>query len=35
MPQINKTMKQFLSQPAQSIGLNFTAATVSDVLNPV
>ena len=34
MPQITKTMKQFLSQPAQSIGFNFTAATVSDVLDP-
>ena len=35
MPQITKTMKQLLSQPAQSIGLNFTAATVSDVFSPV
>ena len=34
MPQITKIMKQFLSQPAQSIGLNFTTTTVSDALNP-
>ena len=34
MPQINKTMKKFLSQPSQAIGLNFTAATISNVLNP-
>lgn len=30
MPQINKNMKQLLSQPAQTIGLNFTAASVSN-----
>ena len=34
MPQIDKTMKQILSHPAQAIGLNFTAATVGNVLNP-
>ena len=35
MPQLTKPMKQFLTQPAQSIGFNFTAATVSDVLSPI
>ena len=32
-PEIDKATKQMLSQPAQTIGLNFTAATISDVLD--
>ena len=35
MPQVKAKMKSFLAQPAQTIGLNFTAATVSNVLSPV
>ena len=35
LPQIDKTMKQLLFQPAQTIGLNFTAAVESNVLNPI
>ena len=34
MPQIDKNMKQLLSRPAQTIGLNFTAASVSNVFFP-
>ena len=35
MPQIANNTKKLLSQSAQTIGLNFTASTVSDVLSPV
>ncbi len=32
MPKVNQSMKRLLSQPSQTIGLNFTAATVSDAI---